>query len=724
MSKVGQRERETQDRVVKLFRDQLGYDYLGDWTKRENNSNIEEELLIQFLKNVQKYDDVLIKKTLRELTLVTGDRSRHLYDTNKEFYSLLRYGVKVIPDVEENTQTVWLIDWTHPEKNHFAIAEEVTFFGENEKRPDIVLYINGIALGVLELKRSTISVSEGIRQNLANQDNRFIRPFFSTIQIIMAGNDSQGVYYASIETPEKYYLRWKEKGNIDNLLDQHLSQLCEKNRFLEFIHYFIVFDSGIKKLCRHNQYFGVKAAQPFIQRREGGIIWHTQGSGKSLIMVWLAKWIRENLQDSRVLIVTDRTELDDQIETVFTGVEEKIKRTTSGADLISKLNDNRPSLICSLIHKFVGKNYESDDANVSEFLNEIQKALMSGFKPKGNIVVFIDECHRTQSGILHQAMKKILPDATFIGFTGTPLLKKDKQSSLEIFGRYIHCYKYREAVTDGVVLDLRYEARDIDQVITSQEKIDQWFEANTQGLTDVAKAELKKRWGTMQKLLSSRSRLERIVNHILFDMATKGRLMSGRGNALLVTDHIYSACICYKLFSTTPLAHKCAIVTSYRPSVNDIKGEITGHGHTQSLEQFEIYQEMLADYYNLPKAEAVKKAEIFETEIKKKFVKEPGQVKLLIVVDKLLTGFDAPSATYLYIDKVMQDHGLFQAICRVNRLDGEDKDYGYIIDYRDLFKDLEKSVRDYSSGAFDGYDRNDVAGLLENRWKKLRKISK
>ena len=318
----------------------------------------------------------------------------------------------------------------------------MTFFGENEKRPDIVLYINGIALGVLELKRSTISVSEGIRQNLANQDNRFIRPFFSTIQIIMAGNDSQGVYYASIETPEKYYLRWKEKGNIDNLLDQHLSQLCEKNRFLEFIHYFIVFDSGIKKLCRHNQYFGVKAAQPFIQRREGGIIWHTQGSGKSLIMVWLAKWIRENLQDSRVLIVTDRTELDDQIETVFTGVEEKIKRTTSGADLISKLNDNRPSLICSLIHKFVGKNYESDDANVSEFLNEIQKALMSGFKPKGNIVVFIDECHRTQSGILHQAMKKILPDATFIGFTGTPLLKKDKQTSLEIFGRYIHCYKY------------------------------------------------------------------------------------------------------------------------------------------------------------------------------------------------------------------------------------------------------------------------------------------
>lgn len=203
MSKVGQRERETQDRVVKLFRDQLGYDYLGDWTKRENNSNIEEELLIQFLKNVQKYDDVLIKKTLRELTLVTGDRSRHLYDTNKEFYSLLRYGVKVIPDVEENTQTVWLIDWTHPEKNHFAIAEEVTFFGENEKRPDIVLYINGIALGVLELKRSTISVSEGIRQNLANQDNRFIRPFFSTIQIIMAGNDSQGVDHASIETPEK-----------------------------------------------------------------------------------------------------------------------------------------------------------------------------------------------------------------------------------------------------------------------------------------------------------------------------------------------------------------------------------------------------------------------------------------------------------------------------------------------------------------------------------------
>jgi type I restriction enzyme R subunit len=720
MSAVGQREKETQARVVKLFREQLGYDYLGDWTDEENNRNIEEHYLRPFLKDQQKYDDVLINKTLRELNLVASDQNRNLYDANRDVYTFLRYGVKVKPDVGENTQTVWLIDWKNPDRNHFAIAEEVTILGENTKRPDIVLYINGIALGVLELKRSTVSVSEGIRQNLANQNSRFIRPFFSTIQIIMAGNESQGVRYAPIETPEKYYLTWKEESTTNNLLDRHLLQLCEKKRMLELIHDYIVFDAGIKKICRHNQFFGVKAAQPFVERPEGGVIWHTQGSGKSLTMVWLAKWIRENIRDPRVLIITDRTELDDQIEKVFLGVKENIERTKSGADLITKLNDTHPWLICSLIHKFAGKGGESEDANVSDFIMEMQKALPPDFRAKGNIIVFIDECHRTQSGDLHEAMKKILPDATFIGFTGTPLLKKDKRTSIETFGPYIHTYKYDEAVADGVVLDLRYEARDIDQVITSQEKIDQWFEANTQGLTDIAKAELKKRWGTMQKLLSSRSRLERIVNQILFDMATKGRLMSGRGNAMFVTDSIFSACKCYDLFKTTPLAGRCAIVTSYRPSISDIKGEMTGLGHTERLEQFEIYQNMLADYYHQPKEDAIRKAEDFEVEIKEKFVKAPGQVKLLIVVDKLLTGFDAPPATYLYIDKPMRDHGLFQAICRVNRLDGEDKDYGYIIDYRDLFRDLEKSVHDYTSEAFEGYDRKDVDGLLKNRLKKAK----
>lgn len=716
MSTVGQIEKKTQARIVALIRDQLGYDYLGNWIDREGNRNIEEEWLRPFLK-LRGYDDALITRALFELRKVATDQSRSLYDINRSVYDLLRYGVKVKAEIGENTQTVWLIDWVNPETNHFAVAEEVAIKpGSSDaaktygKRPDIVLYVNGIALGVLELKRSTVSVSEGIRQNLDNQKKLFIQGFFTTMQIIMAGNDTEGMRYGTIETPEKYYLSWKEPSAIGNPLDRALLQTCNKQRFLELIHDFLVFDSGVKKLCRPNQYFGVRAAQEHVKRREGGIIWHTQGSGKSLTMVWLTKWIREHVKDARVLIITDRTELDEQIEKVFKGVNEEIVRTKSGADLIGKLNETNPWLLCSLIHKFGAKSEGGEEGDFASYIDDVKKALPTDFKPKGDLFVFVDECHRTQSGDLHDAMKAILPHAMFIGFTGTPLLKKDKRRSVEVFGPYIHTYKFDEAVSDGVVLDLRYEARDIDQDITSPTKIDQWFEAKTKPLTDLAKAQLKQRWGTMQKVLSSQSRLEKIVADILFDMGTKDRLMSGRGNAMLVSASIFQACKLYELFDKTELAGKCAIVTSYKPSPNDIKGEESGEGLTERLRQYAIYNKMLGDM----------EAEQFEKVAKKKFVDEPGQMKLLIVVDKLLTGFDAPSATYLYIDKQMRDHGLFQAICRVNRLDGDDKEYGYIIDYKDLFKCLETSINDYTVGALDGYAKEDVAGLLSDRLKKAR----
>ena len=332
----------------------------------------------------------------------------------------------------------------------------------------------------------------------------------------------------------------------------------------------------------------------------------------------------------------------------------------------------------------------------------------------------MDECHRTQSGKLHEAMKALLPGANLIGFTGTPLLKEDKKRSIETFGTYIHTYKYDEAVSDGVVLDLRYEARDIDQSITSQDRIDQWFDLKTRGLTDVAKAQLKQRWGTMQRVLSSRDRLEKIVADILMDMETRDRLQSGRGNAMLVSDSIYSACRFFERFQEHGLSGRCAIVTSYRPAKSDVKGEETGEGLTEKLLQYETYRKMLAAHFNEPEETAMRKVDTFEKEVKRRFIKGPGHMKLLIVVDKLLTGFDAPSATYLYIDKHMQDHGLFQAICRVNRLDGEDKEYGYIIDYKDLFRSLEKSIEDYTGEAFDGYDKEDVKGLLKDRLKQGR----
>ena len=721
MSVVGQVERKTQDRVVQLFKEQLDYDYAGSWEYREDNSHVEIDLLTQNLL-ARGYDAVLADKAVAELKKAASlGGGRTLYEANREVYDLLRYGVKVKRGIGEQFETVWLVDWSEAAANHFVVAEEVSIKGEHTKRPDVVIYVNGIALGVIELKRSKVGVSEGIRQNIGNQKKDFIRPFFTTVQLLFAGNDVEGLRYGVVETPEKFWLEWKEPSEVQEPLDRGLLQMCAKERFLELIHDFVVFDAGVKKTARHNQYFGVKASQERIAKREGGIIWHTQGSGKSLTMVWLAKWIKEHQPEARVLIITDRTELDEQIEKVFGGVNEQIHRTSSGADLITALNNHKPQLISSLVHKFRSEDERDVDASEDSFIAELNSKIPAGFSAKGNFFVFVDEAHRTQSGKMHTAMKKLLPGAMFIGFTGTPLLKADKATSIETFGSFIHTYKFDEAVNDGVVLDLRYEARNIDQELTSHDQVDKWFDAKTKGMTDLSKAELKKRWGTMQKVVSAEPRSKRIVQDILLDMELRPRLMDGRGNAMLVGSSIYQACKFYEMFVQAGFKGKVAIVTSYVPMAGDISKEDGGHGATEKLRQYDIYRQMLADYFDEPADQAVLKIDQFEKDVKRRFIEEPGQMRLLIVVDKLLTGFDAPSATYLYIDKKMRDHGLFQAICRVNRLDGDDKEYGYIVDYQDLFNSLEDAIVDYTSGALDGYEKKDIEGLLKNRSEQERK---
>ena len=711
MHNIGKSERATQDRVVQLFQRELDYEYLGNWEEELRTQPVEEQRLLDFLINQQGYTETLAKKAVDKFVLSCNNMSDGLYNTNRKVYKDLRYGVNVREEQGENKESVFLIDWKNPRNNHFGVAEEVSFQGKNNKRPDLVFYVNGIALGVLELKRSKVSLSEGIRQNLDNQSEHFIPGLFTTMQLVLAGSDAEGMRYGTIETTEKFYLKWKEDGEspFDYSLDWHLSQLCRKDRFLELIHDYIVFDSGVKKICRPNQYFGIKASQERIHQREDGIIWHTQGSGKSLTMVWLTKWIRENIRDSRVLIITDREELDQQIERTFLGVDEEIYRASSGRDLLNSLNAKRPWLLCSLVHKF---GRRSEEGNYEEYLEDIRSNLPADFKAKGDVYVFVDECHRTQSGTLHDAMKEILPDAMFIGFTGTPLLKKDKKKSIEVFGSYIgEPYRFDEAVKDGVVLDLLYEARDVEQFVTDQQSIDDWFEAETRGLTDVAKSRLKEKWGTMQKVLGSKSRMVKIVYDIIRDFKAKPRLATDQGNALLVTSSVYQACRYYDLFQDARF-QKCAIITSYQPQASDIKGESTGEDNpTAALQKYETYQKMLQG----------RTTEQYEKEMKNLFIKEPARMKLLIVVDKLLTGFDAPSATYLYIDKKMQDHGLFQAICRVNRVDDESKNYGYIVDYKDLFKSLEKSISDYTSGAFDNFDEEDIDGLLKDRYAESKK---
>ncbi|GAA8533158.1 HsdR family type I site-specific deoxyribonuclease [Helicobacter pylori] len=515
----------------------------------------------------------------------------------------------------------------------------------------------------------------------------------------MAGNESQGLKYGVIETKEKYYLSWKEEGVQKNLFET-IECFLKKERFLEFIHDFLIFDKGQKKCARFHQYFAIKKTQEFIKRKEGGIIWHTQGSGKSLTMVWLTQWLRRNIKQARILIVTDRRELDAQIQGVFLGIGDPIYRADSKKDLLSVLFENKEFLVSSLMHKF-------DD-------NDLKQPILKEW------VVLVDECHRTQGGKLHNAMKSLLPNAIFIAFSGTPLLKQDKKTSQEVFGNYIHCYKFNEAVSDKVVLDLSYEARSVDQYVSNPEKLDEYFELKTQGLNEAAKTELKKKWVNLQKVFSTKDRLARIVQDIVLDMAKLPRLRSEKGNAMLVAESVYNACRYFEFFLETELKDKVAVITSYEPNIADLKD--CGSNENEESYKYRAYCKMLQNFFDeKDEKKALNKTKEFEEEVKKRFINEPARMKLLIVVDKLLTGFDAPSLTYLYIDKKMKDHELFQAVCRVNRLDSEDKDFGSIIDYSDLFDSLQEAHSDYTNGAFENYEREDIQGLISDKAQKIKK---
>lgn len=727
-SHIGEPERPVQNRLLALFKEKLKYEYLGNYEYRTCNRNIERKLLFDYLMSTKKWSGDEAKRAITKLEKEAYCTPQNMQEKNEKVYSLLRYGVNVSPDVGTKKITVNLIDWEHPDKNQFYIAEEVTINSSTPdsftKRPDLVIYVNGIALAVMELKRSKVSVHDGIRQTIGNQQENFIRPFFSTVQLLFAGNDSQGLYYGVIDTPEKFWLRWKEPdASIPTELDRSVTQWFNKERLLEMIHDFLVFDAGVKKVCRPNQYFAVKAAQPRCEKKEGGVIWEAQGSGKSLIMVWLAEWIHENIDNSRVVIITDREELDEQISDGFKDTGETIARAKSGAGLIGMLNEEAPWLLCTLIHKFGKKNVEGkgDMAGVKseipleKYLEDIVAQLPQGFKAKGNIFVFIDECHRTQGGYLHEAMKTIMgKDVMMIGFTGTPLLHTQKKDTWQTFGPLIHAYRFNEAVEDGVILDLRYESRKVDQFLGNKDKIDAWFEKKTKGLNKVAAARLKGRWATMQNIFSSRQRIDAVVGDICLDMDTTPMLVNRRGNAILVADSIYQACRYWDAFQKTALKGHCAVITSFEAKADDINMASSGENESEDEYKYRIYKEMTDGH---------KSVSAFEAYAKKEFIDHPKNMRLLIVVDKLLTGFDAPSACVLYIDKHMENHNLFQAICRVNRVDGDDKEYGYIVDYQNLFECISGAIGDYTSdgAALSGYDKEDIEGYIKEKNKACRK---
>lgn len=635
--------------------------------------------------NVLKVVDELAGVSLNEGLMVANER----------ITNLLLLGTSLEENLEDGTRRSFsfkFIDFENLQNNDFYVTEEFEVSrvsqsdAQKHRRPDLVLFINGIPIVVIELKKSSVSFENGIKQLEKEQGKDEIAHLFKYIQLTIAANGS-GARYGTTGTLFKFYSVWKEQdeakakeslkslinGREISTLDMTLFALLSKDRLLRLVRHYIFFDQKMKKVCRYQQFFAIEETLkrvPMVKDgvRAGGLIWHTQGSGKSLTMVMLTKLLKQIYINSKIIVVTDRIDLDGQIHKTFENTDTTAGRASSGSDLIEKLQSG-VSVITTLVHKFEKvKN---------------QKVVIRD----GDIFVLVDESHRTQGGDLHKAMKKALPLACYIGFTGTPLLKREKNSFAK-FGGEIHRYTIDDAVKDGAVLPLLYEGRYVGQEVLDPEGLTRKFDLISRELGDEAKRDLQQKWARFERVASSEQRLELIAVDI--NEHIKKTLKESGFKAMLATQRKYDAIKYHEIFEEFG-----EIKSAYVISSNEHE-ELEG-GHKEYVAK--AWQETIKGYGS---------EEAYLKHVKDEFI-YGDEIDLLIVVDKLLTGFDAPRASTLYIDKQLKEHNLLQAIARVNRLyDG--KDYGYIIDYRGLLGELDQALTSYAS--LSGFDPEDITGAV------------
>ena len=623
-----------------------------------------------------------------------------LVRTSEKIYDALLLGKsypETVGDGKMLSFNLKYIDWDNPQNNVFHVTEEFAVDSRDRQhnaRPDIVLFINGIPFAVIECKAPHIPVDEAVGQMIRNQQAAYIPHLFKFAQLVVATNKN-AVKYATAGTPKKFWSVWKEQDadwlqtrlkalvpdRMSTEQDRNIVSLFSPERVYELIRYFILFDANVKKVCRYQQFFAVREIMKTIAEsdehgnRRSGVIWHTQGSGKSLTMVMLAKTILTELKDChpRVVIVTDRKELDAQIAATFAHTRLTPARATSGRHLVELVNSARADVITSIINKF----------------NTVERQEVKN--PSRDIFVLVDESHRSNYGLMATRMRSVFANACYIGFTGTPLMKSEK-NTMARFGRLIHKYTIRDGVEDGAIVPLIYEGRFVEQKV-DEENIDLWFKQTTRRLTEAQREDLRKKWSSIRRLTSTDARIKRIALDIS-EHFIEGYKDTGF-KAMLATNYKRDAIRylqCFEQFGDL----SCAVVISppdMREGVDDVD-----EGADDLVVSF--WNKMMQQYGD---------ADRYEEAIRNKFC--DGEIDILIVCSKLLTGFDAPLCQVLYIDKELKEHGLLQAIARTNRLH-EGKDYGLIVDYRGLIEKLDTAMDMYSGAGLENFDGGDLKGVV------------